>query len=171
MATPQITATLDQLIEVLEQCEHLYQELLPLFDREKRAALGSNSRQLADVTVEKEELLARLSNLEKKRVNLISLMADHLQLPLAQLTLSELAARADAGQAARMRKLRDSLGPLVKTVKRANTENRLLFHHCLDLAHRALGFFQHWMKPASIYSSSGRVNNGRQNGKLLSGTV
>ncbi len=164
-------AILDQVIEVLEQSEALFQELVPIFDREKQAALYSRPRQLADVTVEKEELLARLSRLERKRIKLINLMADNLKLSPTQLSLSQLAAYADAPQASRILNLRDALSRSIRTIKRANAENRLLLQHCLDLVRGALGFFQHWMMPASVYGSSGRIDNGHRNGKLLSGTI
>jgi len=164
-------AILDQIIEVLEQSEALFQELVPIFDREKRAALCSRPRQLAEVTVEKEELLARMSKLERKRINLINLMADNLKLSPTQLNLSQLATHADAHQASRIINLRDALSQSITTIKQANAENRLLLQHCLDLARGALGFFQHWMMPASVYGSSGRIDNGHRNGKLLSGTI
>jgi flagellar biosynthesis/type III secretory pathway chaperone len=171
MMMPQMTAILDQVIEVLEQSEALFQELVPIFDRERRAGLRSKPHELVEVTIEKEELLARLRKLERKRIDLINLMAKNLKLSPTQLNLSALAARADAQRASRILNLRDSLGRLVKTIKRANNENRLLFQHCLDLARGALGFFQHWMMPASVYGSSGRIDNGHRNGKLLSGTI
>ena len=166
-----MTAILDQIIESLEQSEALFQELVPIFDREKRAALYSNPSQLAEVTVEKEELLARLGKLERKRISLINLMADNLNLSPTQVNLTELAARADAHQASRIIKLRNVLGRSVKTIKRANAENRLLLQHCLELVRGAIGFFQHCMMPGPVYGSSGRIDNGHRNGKLLSGSI
>jgi flagellar biosynthesis/type III secretory pathway chaperone len=166
-----VTAILNQLIDVLEQSEGLYRALLALADREKAAALGYNHRQLAQVTAEKEELLARLDRTERRRIDLIRRMADELKLPPAQLSLSELETRADARQAIRIGNLRSSLSSLVQTIKRVNGENRQLIQHCLDLSRSALSFFQHWMMPAAVYGSSGRVSSGHRNGKLLSGTV
>ena len=166
-----MTAILDQVITILEQSETLFQELVPIYDREKRAALCANPCQLAEVTVEKEELLARLDKLERKRIRIVNLMADNLRLSPAQLNLTELAARADAHQASRILKLRDALGRSIKTIKRANAENRLLLQHCLNLARGALGFFQHWMMPTSVYGSSGRIDSGHRNGKLVSGAI
>jgi flagellar biosynthesis/type III secretory pathway chaperone len=164
-------AILNQVIEILEQSEGLYQNLLPIINREKQAALGSDPRQLAAVTVEKEELLARMGRLERQRIKLIDQLADDLNVSPAQLSLSALAARTDTYQAYRILSLRDSMGELVKKIKRANEENRLLIQHCLDLARGALGFFQHWMTPVSVYGSSGRMDNDHRSGKLLSGTI
>jgi flagellar biosynthesis/type III secretory pathway chaperone len=171
MAIHHMTVMFDQIIQILEQSEAIFQELVPVFDRERQAALASNARRLAEVTVEKEELLGRLSKLEQKRINLINLMADNLKLSPADLNLTELAARADTHQATRIINLRDALSRSVKTIKRVNIENRILLQHCLELARGAISFFQHWMTPASVYGASGRIDNGHRNGKLLSGTI
>ncbi len=166
-----MTAILNQLIDVLEQSEGMYQALLTLADREKAAALGCNHQLLVQVNEEKEELLARLDRTDRKRIQLLRQMADDLKLPPAQLCLSDLESRADARQALRIGNLRASLKSLIQRIKRANAENRQLINHCLDLSRNALSFFQHWMMPAAVYGSSGRVDSGHRNGKLLSGTV
>jgi flagellar biosynthesis/type III secretory pathway chaperone len=166
-----VTAILNQLIDVLEQSEVLYQALLALAEREKAAALGYNHKLLAQTNADKEELLARLDRTERRRIDLTRLIADELKLSPAQLCLSELEIHANARQATRIGNLRSSLRTLVQTIKRVNAENRQLLQHCLDLSRSALGFFQHWMMPAAVYGSSGRVDTGHRNGKLLSGTV
>lgn len=166
-----MTAILNQLIDVLEQSEGMYQALLALADREKVAALGCKHQILVQVNAEKEELLARLDRNDRRRIDLLYRVADDLKLSPAQLCLSELESRADARQAMRLGNLRSSLRTLVQRIKRANAENRQLIQHCRDLSHSALGFFQHWMMPAAVYGSTGRVDSGHRNGKLLSGTV
>jgi flagellar biosynthesis/type III secretory pathway chaperone len=166
-----VTAILNQLIDVLEQSEGMYQELLTLADREKAAALGCNHQLLVQVNAEKEELLARLDRIDRRRIQLLRQMADDLKMAPAQLCLSELESRGDARQAVRIGNLRASLKNLIQRIKGANAENRQLIQHCLDLSRNALGFFQHWMMPAAVYGSSGRVDSGHRNGKLLSGTV
>ncbi len=164
-------AILNQLIEILEQSKGFYQDLLPVINREKRAALHSDPSQLIAVTGEKEELLARLGRLERQRIKLVGLLAGNLNVSPTQLSLSALAAHADTYQSYRILSLRESLDELVGQIKRANAENRLLIQHCLDLVCGALGFFQHWMTPVSVYGSSGRMDNDHRSGRLLSGTV
>lgn len=166
-----VTAVLNQLIDVLEQSEGMYLALLTLADREKAAALGCNHQLLVQVNAEKEELLARLDRADRRRIDLLHRMAADLKLSPSQLCLSELESRADARQAIRIGNLRASLKTLVQKIKRVNAENRQLVLHCLELSRNALGFFQHWMMPATVYGSSGRVDSGQRNGKLLSGTV
>jgi flagellar biosynthesis/type III secretory pathway chaperone len=166
-----VTETLNQLIDVLEQSEGLYQMWLALSDRERAAALGCKHQVLVQVNVEKEELLASLARNDRRRIDLLHRMADDLKLPASQLNLSELESRADAREAMRIGKLRTSLRTLVQRIKQANAENRQLIQHCMNLSRSALGFFQHWMMPAAVYGSTGRVDTGHRNGKLLSGTV
>lgn len=166
-----MTAILNQLIEVLEQSEEMYQALLTLSKRERSAALGCNHRLLVRTNGEKEELLARLDRTERRRIDLLHRMADDLNLPATQLCLSQLQSRADDRQAMQIGRLRSSLGTLIQKIKQANVENRRLIQHCLDLSRGAVNFFQHWMMPGAVYGATGRVDAGHRNGKLLSGSV
>jgi flagellar biosynthesis/type III secretory pathway chaperone len=166
-----VTAILNQLIDVLEQSEVMYQALLALAEREKAAALGCKHQLLVQVNAEKEALLAQLDRNDRRRIDLLHRLADDMKMSPAQVCLSELESRADARQATRLGNLRSSLSTLVHRIKRANMENRRLIQHCLDLSRSAMCFFQHWMMPAAVYGSSGRVDSGHRNGKLLSGTV
>jgi flagellar biosynthesis/type III secretory pathway chaperone len=166
-----VTAILNQLLDVLEQSEELYQALLLLAQREKAAALGCNHQALEHVNADKEELLARLNRAERRRVDLLRLAADEMNMAPEQLSLSTLETRADTRQALRIGNLRSSLRSLVQRIRRANAENRQLIQHCLELSRSTLSFFQHWMMPAAVYGASGRVGSAHRNGKLLSGTV
>jgi flagellar biosynthesis/type III secretory pathway chaperone len=166
-----VTASLNQLIDVLEQSEGMYQVLLTLADRERTAVLGCKHQVLLQVNAEKEELLVRLGRNDRRRIDLLHRVADDLELSSEKLCLSELEYRADAVQATRINHLRTSLRTLIQRIKRANAENRRLIQHCLDLSRSALGFFQHWMMPAAVYGSTGRVDSSNRNGKLLSGMV
>jgi flagellar biosynthesis/type III secretory pathway chaperone len=162
---------IDQVIDLLEQSEKLYRLLLAVIQEEKKAVLGSNPKLLAEVTAEKEALLARLNQLERQRLRLVQLLSGTLNISAERLNLSILAEKSDNGHRSRIKKLAESLGGLVKRVKQANEENRALIQHCLNLTQSAFCFFQHWMMPASVYGASGRINCGQRNGKLLSGTV
>ena len=162
---------MNEIIETLERSEALYQLLLPLMQREKAAALGSNPRILAEVTADKEALLSQLNALERQRGRLVHLAAEETKIPVTGLNLSALADLADDDHKIRITKLQETLARLVKTVKRQNDENRALIQHCLDLTRSAIGFFQHWTIPASVYGASGYICSGRPNGNLLSGNV
>ena len=162
---------IDQIIATLDQSEKVYESLLPVIFRERKAALGSNLRKMADASLEKETLLAQLSALEKQRLRLVNQLAVHMDIPAAGLNLSAIAEIADGDQGRQIRRLRESFGKLVRTVKLENEQNRVLIQHCLTLTQGAIGFFQHWMIPASVYGASGRISSGQNNGNLLTGNV
>ena len=164
-------AKIDQIISNLGQSEKVYQSLLPVIFRERKAALGSDPRTLAESSLEKETLLAQLRPLEKQRLRLVGELGDHMGIPAANLSLSRLAEIADSEQTPRIERLRESFGRLVRKVKLENEQNRVLVQHCLTLTQGAIGFFQHWMIPASVYGASGRISSGQNNGHLLSGNV
>ena len=164
-------AKIDQIIATLDQSEKAYESLLPVIFRERKAALGSNPRKMTDASLEKETLLAELSALEKQRLRLVNQLAGHTGTPAASLNLSAIAEIADGDQGRQIMRLRESFGKLVRTVKLENEHNRVLVQHCLTLTQGAIGFFQHWMIPASVYGASGRISSGQNNGKLLSGSI
>lgn len=166
-----MSATIEQLIKVLEASENMYEELLPLFEREKRAALGSDPDAFSDVVAEKTELLAQLHRMDCKRQVVLGQISAAWNIPVHELRLSTMADRVEGLQSSRIRRLRSSLGGLTKRVKRCNEENRRLIQHCLDIVQSTLGFFQHRVMPKDVYGASGQMNVHQRSGSLISGAV
>jgi flagellar biosynthesis/type III secretory pathway chaperone len=164
------TAKIEQIIQLLENTEKLHLTLVPVIERERRVALGSVPQLLVDIAVEKEVVLAQLGQLERQRALILGQLAEDLNIAMPQLNLTILSEHADMNQKQRIARLKNILGKLVKDIKRKNEENRALIQHRLALTQNSLGFFQHWMIPASVYGSSGRINSSHSNGKLLSGS-
>lgn len=166
-----MSETIEKLIDVLERSESVYQQLLPVFQKEKKATLGSEPEQLSSALAEKEELLAQMRILERQRLLLIHQISAAWNVPVDDLRLSGLADRTQGTQAARIRQLNISLRKLVQRIKRANEENRILIQHCLNIVHGALGFFHHWVMPTDVYGASGKMSMHNHNGKLISGAI
>ncbi len=166
-----MTANIDNLLSILEKSEQVYQQMLPVIQREKQAALSAQPEQLTSASEEKEELLAQLQQLERKRQVLIHQIADDRQLPAEQIKLSTLADSSDQHQTSRMRRLSASLNELVPKIKKANEENRAIIQHCLSIVHGALGFFQHFVIPTDVYGASGQMSMHSKGGNLISGAI
>ncbi len=166
-----MTATIDALLSVLEESETVYQQLLPVIHREKQAALLANADQLTSASEEKEELLARLHQLGRKRQILIHRIAADRHLSVDEIKLSTLAESCDDRRASRMRRLSASLNEIVPRIKAANAESRAIIQHCLDIVHGALGVFQQWVMPTDVYSASGQMSTHQKGGSLISGAV
>ena len=163
---------IEQLVEVLTQIESLYEQMLPIIEREKEAALGPDPQQLVALNGEKQTLIAQLSRLEEKRMVLAQRIADALRLPDTRVNLASLAAAVSAPYDRELRQLHSRLKDVVERVRRANEQCQTLIQYCLRLVQSRLGFFQHWMGRVDVYGASGNLNSGTgSGGRLLSGTV
>lgn len=166
-----MSATIEQLIKVLEESEKVYRQLLPVFDREKKAAFSSDPDTFSAVVEEKQELLARLRLIDRNRQIILSQVSSEWNIPVNELRLSTMADRVEGLQHSQIHRLRSSLRELTNKVKHRNEENRRLIQHCLDLVQGTLGFFQHWVLPKDVYGASGHMNMHQRNGSLISGAV
>lgn len=166
-----MSANIEQLITVLEESERIYQQLLPVFDREKSAAFSSEPDTFSAVVEEKEALLAQLRRIDRKRQVILNQISAIWNIPVHELRLSVMADRLEGLQSSRIRRLQSSLEKLTKRVKRRNEENRRLIRHCLDIVQGTLGFFQHWVMPKDVYGASGHMNMHQKSGRLISGAV
>ncbi len=161
----------DQFISILDQTEHLYQDLLAIARRERDLVMDAKVDQLSAVLAQKQNLLAQLSVLEKKRTFQMKQFAGQMQLPLQQLNLSRLAEQMPAVYAQKIQDRQAALRRIVADLGTANKENRSLLRHCLALVQGGLQFLQHWVAPPSVYGASGNINGRSEGGRFLSGTV
>ncbi len=162
---------LEQLIDVLHQTISVYQGLLPVIQNEKAAAIASRFEELIAFTAEKEELLARLKPVEKRREQLLDQIGQLLPSLQKPLTLTQLAAHARQPYDQRLRDVQKALTRVVESVQHANTESCMIFTHCQKWARNTMGFFEHWMKAADLYGATGNLCNRRGSGRLVSGNV
>jgi flagellar biosynthesis/type III secretory pathway chaperone len=166
-----MTDTAASLINVLEETERRYQQLLPVFQREKRITLSSEPEKLAAIIEEKETLLAQLRRLDRHRQLLLHQMASVWGIPVNDVGFTMVADHLEEPHASRIRELGLSLNALVNRVKRSNEENRRLIQHCLDIVQGTLGLFQHMVLPRQMYGASGRMRLHHHNGNLVSGAI
>jgi flagellar biosynthesis/type III secretory pathway chaperone len=163
--------SVESLIEVLEKSESIYQQLLPVFQQEKRATLSSEPDTFSAIIVEKEALLAQLRQLDRQRHLILHQISAVWNIPVNDLRLSTVADKLEGSQSAQIRNLRLSLNGLVEKIKRSNEENRLLIQHCLDIVQGTLGFFHQMVMPKDVYGASGQMSVYNGNGKLVSGAI
>jgi flagellar biosynthesis/type III secretory pathway chaperone len=158
-----------ELIDILEQEHQLYERMLDRLQREKAVMLGSQARQLTNLTEEKQVLTAQLAKLEARRQLVLNRIAGELKQPAQQLNLRIIARHADALDADRILQVRDALMKVTRAVKQTNEESRHLVQHCLGLVHGSLSFLRQMISPPPVYGSSGGIATNAQSGHLLSG--
>jgi flagellar biosynthesis/type III secretory pathway chaperone len=157
-----------QLISALEQVDTLYDEVLVLLQREKAAALASDIEGLMAATDEKRRLLAKISEVDQGRIQVIKQLASNLGLSPAEANLTTLAARVDPMYGPRLKRMYANLVGKVEQLRQANKESRILFHHCLNLVQNSLSFFNFWTRNTSTYGSSGTVSKAGAGRHLVS---
>ncbi len=163
---------IEQLLAVLKQTETLYEQVLPIIEKEKEAALAPDAQRLMALNGEKQALLAQLARLEQERTALARRLGTALHLPPDKQTLACLAAAVDKPYDLQLSQLHDRLKIVVENVRRSNQQCQTLIQYCLRLVQSRLGFFQHWLGQVDVYGASGNLNNGAgRGGRLLSGTI
>ena len=82
---------LKELLKLLEDEINMFRSLLPVFKKEKEAALTSNLNELNKASAAKEKLLFNMRSLEKKRTHVMNNLAESLEVLPDELTLKKLA--------------------------------------------------------------------------------
>lgn len=164
---------IEQLVTVLKQIETLYEQMLPIIEKEKEAALGPDPQQLIALNGDKQTLIAQLSRLEETRMALTQRIAEDLHMPITKVNLGHLAAAVHAPYDRELGQLHVRLKAVAAKVRRSNEQCQALIQYCLRLVQSRLGFFQHWLgRGVDVYGASGNLNSGAgRGGRLLSGTV
>jgi flagellar biosynthesis/type III secretory pathway chaperone len=163
---------IEQLVAVLKQTETLYEQVLPIIEKEKEAAVAPDAQRLMALNGEKQTLIAQLARLEQERLVLVQRLGAVLHLPPDQQNLATLAAAVEAPYDRQLAHLHDRLKNVVEKVRRSNEQCQTLIQFCLRLVQGRLGFFQHWLGRVDVYGASGNLNTcAGRGGRLLSGTV
>jgi len=163
--------SIDQLIQLLQQTETLYDQLLQIIDEEKQAAIATETQRLTAAGIEKQAILSRLKPLDQQLTCVIQQIASGLRIPKSDLSLTKLAAYADAPQNNQIRELNKRLQSTITRVHSANEQCRQLIEHCLRLVRNKLGYFQHWTGASDVYGATGNIRGNAGGGRLLRGVV
>ena len=162
---------LKELLELLEDEIEIFRSLLPVFKKEKEAVLTSDLNELNKASATKEKLLFNMRSLEKKRTHIMNNLAESLEVLPDELTLKKLAQLVKEPYSIRLRNCSLQLLKLAKSISVANTGNKNIFAHSLNFVKGALTLLQNIIAPGQVYHRTGKVQAGRQGGKVLSGEI
>ena len=162
----------ENLIQLLQQCEELYARMLPMIALEKQAVLGSDPEQLTKITVKKEDLIAQLKLLDRERARLLQEIADALQMSFEDLTLTTLAETIAPPHGHQLKLLGDTLKHTLAEVQKTNDESRRLVAHSLMLVRNTMNFFSRWTGSPTVYGASGNIDRSPMRyARMLSSTA
>ena len=153
-----------------------YLEMLPVLAKERHAATRSDRTRLAQAGQIKQDVVAEIAHMEKKRRVLVERLGDRYAIEQRPgITVSHLCEHLEEPDAAALKKRARELKTLVETVQRENTANARLFSHALDLVHGSLKLlndliYSQWIyeKPGSTQASKGY---GGARGRVFCGSV
>ena len=167
----QLNGLLTELLGLLEQETELYQALLNAIDKEKQAVIDTDLDKLNEATIVKENLLLKLRILDEQRIHLLRKIAIFLGQSEDTLSLKNLSRMVEAPHASRLKRCRKMLLSLIAKIQTANSQNRALFSHSLELVKGSMNLLNNLMISSPVYFRTGDIQQRDQTGKILHSEV
>jgi flagellar biosynthesis/type III secretory pathway chaperone len=139
-----VASLMENLIDTLGQESREYEQLLALTRKKTRIIASANLEDLQKITDDEQQIVSRISNLEKKRVEVTADIANVLNRDVTQLKLADLVDMM-SGRAADQEKLaavHDSLKVTVRELQRINEQNKTLLEDALEMVQFEMNLLQ-----------------------------
>ena len=163
---------LNELRDCVDRQLKFYRNLLDLFHDERKALLASDLERLNRVIVDKERALQHIRREEVQRRQVAADLALKLGIEAEALTITRLCDGLSAMPGADGIKERGArLQALIDEIQVESERNRSLCLHALQFVSSSIKMLTNLTRPNQVYHASGRVQNGGQIGRMLSGAV
>jgi flagellar biosynthesis/type III secretory pathway chaperone len=162
---------IDQLIGLLERENEIYQSMLVVIDKERRAAVQSDLNELKNAAEEKENIIANLRRYEEQRIQLTRSMAEAYGYSFEEFTITKLARLVDEPYAGRLIQAKSDLSTVLNVVGDAGQRTKQLFEHSLELLRGSLNLISEMTQISTVYYSSGNIQRTYQTGKCVDGEI
>lgn len=139
-----MASLMENLIEVLGQESEEYEGLLALSQKKTKIIASADLEALQKITDDEQEVVSRLSRLEKKRIEVTADIANVLNKDVETLKLSnlvEMMAKRPSEQAA-LAEAHDRLRNSVGELKRTNERNKELLESALEMVEFEMNLLQ-----------------------------
>lgn len=162
-----MASLMENLIEVLgRECDE-YEGLLALSQKKTQIIAGGDLDELQKITDDEQDLVSRVNNLDKKRVEITADIANVLNKDVETMKLSNLI-RMLAGRPAEQAKLaeaHDRLQAAVRELQRVNEQNRELLENALEMVEFEMNLLQAMKAaPETANYTRNAYNSGAQMG-------
>ena len=139
-----MASLMENLIAVLEQESSEYEGLLELSQKKTPVIVGGNLEQLQKITDDEQELVGRISHLEKKRTEVTADIANVLNRDVNTLKLTNLIDMLAARpvEQAKLAEAHDRLQTAVRGLQRTNEQNRELLANALEMVEFEMNLLQ-----------------------------
>ena len=127
---------MDNLIDTLEKEEEIYLTLIPLAEEKSGVIIENDLKRLSDITEKEQEAVSVITNLEKKRAEIMKNMGIVLNRKNAQMKLDDLIAlmSKNADTKERLIKIKGKLHETLPRLKTINNRNEKLIKESLNIS-------------------------------------
>jgi flagellar biosynthesis/type III secretory pathway chaperone len=170
-----MNAAIDELILILNQETDCYREMNAVLQDEAQAIPLSNRQGLDRARLRKEEVVARIQRLERRRDASVRQLAATYRMDASMLKVSDLAAYLPAPYDRKLRSCADGLRSLIEEVRLKNGANRKLLHYYMKWVNNALNLLTDLFDEHPVYPRPGiRFENSgyrSKSGRIIRGSV
>lgn len=130
-----MASLIEELIMVLGNEEKIYSEIIPIAEKKTQIIVNNDLQSLNSITEEEQELLGKISKLEKKRqevIRNIGIVMNKKESELNFVTIIELLNGQEKEQE-ELRKLHDKLKRTIDILSTLNERNQMLIKQSLEM--------------------------------------
>lgn len=130
-----MASLIEELIMVLGDEEKIYSEIIPIAEKKTQIIVNNDLQSLNSITEEEQELLGKISKLEKKRqevIRNIGIVMNKKESELNFVTIIELLNGQEKEQE-ELRKLHDKLKGTIDVLSTLNERNQMLIKQSLEM--------------------------------------
>jgi flagellar biosynthesis/type III secretory pathway chaperone len=158
-----------ELVETLRCQADLCRRLLALLGAEREAILSARGVRMREIIQAKEALLEEARRLEARRVAALERLAAPAGSPPGEVTLRGLARALGSAAGAPLERARRELEGLLARLRDEHRRNAALCRQGLALAREAHRLLKEAALGDAVYLPSGRLEEARLRGRLVSG--
>ncbi len=162
---------INQLLRVIKRQGELYRSMLTVIDQESKGAVRSDLNALTKAGEEKENILAKLRQIEEQRRRQVWELADAFGYPPRDFTLTMISQLVGEPFAGRLSQAGADLLTVLNTVKDANHRNKRLFEHSLELLRGSFNLLGELTQSDMVYYRTGNIQRTYQTGKCVNGEI
>jgi len=156
-----------KFVEIMNQEVGCFTKLLDLLMGEQKSLIDNDIDSLQTVLQEQDNLLAQISGLEKKRLEVSTAISQKLKVEKGELTIGRLTRLVKGCQGVELEKLGNTLLELQRRIETANRNNKLLIKQSMRYVDRCLNILTGEAESSKTYAKTGRITRNRKEPRVM----
>jgi len=152
----------DRLIDILGKEAALFESFLQLLERQQRALVENDVRELDRITEQQRDRLSESVMLQRKRESVIEAIKQDNAIE-GDLTVTRLVEMVDRSQAEVLTRLRDAILNVNERILKTRNQNAMLLNKSREYISRMMKMLSQVGDPTPEYTADGIEQNSRHN--------